>query len=84
MENTCNDPKQVLHRIDMSAKAADESECFQSEYQKQHPIYISVDLIDVDDLQSIFDSLPVIFVINGRHDGTLSLSERVNTVTDCE
>lgn len=46
---------------------------FKSEDQQQHATYISVNLINIDDLQCIFDCFPVIFIINGRHNGTLSL-----------
>lgn len=74
VENACHDPKQVLRRItSCKTKLFAKGEWLKSECQ--HPTYSSVNLMDVDDLQSIFDCFPVVLVINGRHDGTLSLSE---------
>lgn len=78
VENTCNGPKQVLHRMKMCKSMQNSYGVF-----NQHPTYISVNLINVDDLQCIFDRLPVISVINGGHNGTLSLSETANTLSTC-
>ena len=74
VENTRNNPKQVLHRMkicEAMQKRVGRMSGFKSE--RQHPTYIGVSLIKVDDLQGIFDSFPVISVIYGRHNGTLSL-----------
>lgn len=40
--------------------------------------YICVNVIDVDDLQSVFHSFPVVSVIYGGHIGTLPLLGEAN------
>lgn len=76
VKNTCNDLKQVLHRKKSLIHWLIVT--IQTSKEGQWPTYFGINLINIDDLQSISDCFPVIFVIDGGHDSTLSLSQRVN------